>query len=79
MDDFTLHRSGTLYLLTPNTQDAKDWVKLHIPEDAQYLGKSLAIEGLSYLVPILQGIDDDGLTVDRHDHARPGAAKPRDA
>lgn len=62
--DFTLHGSGTLYLLTPLTDDAREWVKLHIPEDAQRLGRGIAIEW-RYVDDIMVGIEADGLTAVR--------------
>ena len=62
--DFQLHGSGTLYVLFPKTSDARDWIKLHIPADAHRMGEGVAIEH-RYVGPILEGIDEDGLTVER--------------
>lgn len=60
--DFFLHGGGTLYMLMPLSESAKQWIADHIPSDAQWLGKSVAIEH-RYMGNILQGIESDGLTV----------------
>jgi hypothetical protein len=62
MHDFTVLGGPAEFLLFPLTEDAKDWMKLHIPEDAKFLGKGVVILR-GYLDGILKSIDDDGLTV----------------
>lgn len=58
--DFTITGGGTLYLLRPVSDAAKEWVQLHIPEDAQWLGDAVAIEH-RYIQAIVDGLEADGL------------------
>lgn len=59
--DFRVENHGSVCLLKPVTQAAKDWVGDHLPDDAQWFGGGVAIEP-RYLDAILSGIDDEGLT-----------------
>jgi len=61
--DFTVTNHGSLFTLLPNTPEAEDWVADHIPDDAQYLGRAVAVEH-RYIAAIVDGIQGDGLTVD---------------
>jgi len=63
MYDFTLEGHSVEFHLHPVTDDAKDWLKSHIPEDADFLGEGIVILRW-FLDDILKGINDDGLTVD---------------
>ena len=60
--DFEVSGGGTVYLLRPLTDAAREWVAEHIPEDAQYLGDAVAVEH-RYIADIVSGIRNDGLTV----------------
>jgi hypothetical protein len=60
--DFTVRGGGSVYLLQPNTQAAKDWVAEHIPDDAQWLGRAVAVEH-RYIANIAEGIEADGLSL----------------
>jgi len=60
--DFTLQDHGSIFLLVPNTADAQDWAADHLPTDAQFFGKGVAIEP-RYVEPIVNGIVADGLTI----------------
>lgn len=62
MTDFSVSGGGTIFLLTPNTPEAEAWVEEHLPEDRQTLGKGIAVEH-RYIGGIVDGIRDDGLTV----------------
>lgn len=62
--DFTLAGGGTVYLLTPRTDAARTWLDDHVSAEAMYLGTSLAVEH-RYIVHLLEGIQNDGLTVTR--------------
>ena len=63
--DFTVIGRGhdTVLLLRPNTEEAEEWVNMHLPEDAMRMGLAYAIEN-RYLGPIVEGIIADGLTVE---------------
>jgi len=65
MPDFYVLGGGTLYLLQPNTDAARDWIREHISDEAQTLGESVAVEH-RYLRDILEGIRDDGLTFENN-------------
>ena len=63
--DFIIEGDGrfcTVYLLRPLTPSAFEWIKEHIPQDAQRLGNAVAVEH-GYIADILAGIQGDGLEV----------------
>jgi hypothetical protein len=60
--DFAVQDEGSIYLLHPLTEAAEEWIAEHIPSDAQYLGKAVAVEH-RYIGGIVEGIKADGLTV----------------
>jgi hypothetical protein len=51
----------TVFLLVPKTDDARRWVREHLPDDVMRLGAGVAIEH-RYIEDILEGIQADGLT-----------------
>jgi hypothetical protein len=61
--DFTVTGGGSIYLLRPLTDAARAWVDDHIPDTAMWLGRAVAIEH-RYLWPIVEGIDEAGLTLE---------------
>ncbi len=61
--DFTVQDEGTIFLLTPVSDLAVDWVDSHLPQDAQHFGDSILVEH-RYISDIVAGIQDDGLTVE---------------
>lgn len=60
--DFTIADHGSLWLLFPWSDAAKEWTEAHLPEDALRHGKSIVIEP-RYVEDIVTGIVDDGLTI----------------
>lgn len=61
--DFTFANHGSVTLLTPVSDAAREWAAEHLPvEPWQMLGNAIAIEP-RYADPILEGIDADGMTV----------------
>lgn len=62
--DFIFSCHGTVTLLYPATEAARDWIAEHIPEDAQRLGEAVAIEP-RYAGDILEGAMNDGLTIEQ--------------
>ena len=62
MSDFHLADHGSVVLLTPRTDAARDWVEDNLPDDVQMLGNGIAIEG-RYVGDILTGIECDGLEI----------------
>lgn len=61
--DFRLRDSGSIWLLFPVSDAAKAWIEENIPDDAQWLGKGLAIEA-RFVDNILGGLAGAGLAVD---------------
>ena len=62
--DFRCENHGSLFLLYPLTQFAESWIEQHLPPDAQTFGKAIVVEP-RYIWAILDGIQNDGLTVSR--------------
>jgi|SRR5581483_4050698 len=65
--DFTVQNEGTIYLLTPHTDAAREWVQEHIETDdwsigPQHFGDSIAVDH-RYIADIVRGIQADGLEV----------------
>lgn len=60
--DFNVYDGGSIILLAPHTEQARDWIRDNIPDDAQTLGNNIAIER-RYFEDIYWGIKGDGLTI----------------
>jgi hypothetical protein len=58
--DFAVRDEGTIWLFTPQTAAAFDFLSEHIQEDAQYFGYSLAVEH-RFVHDLLVGLRDHGL------------------
>lgn len=58
--DFLVRDEGTIWLFTPQTAAAFDFLSEHIQEDAQYFGDSLAVEH-RYVYDLLIGLREHGL------------------
>lgn len=63
MSDFDFADHGSICLLTPRTPSAFDWVDEHLPDDAMRWGPESIVVEPRYAAPILEGIEDEGLTV----------------
>lgn len=61
--DFMVTDHGTIQILQPRTEEAEVWIEQHISEDAQRWGRNGVVIEPRYLPPIIDGIQDDGLTV----------------
>lgn len=62
--DFCVTGSGSVFLLIPLTDAANEWVEANLPEDAQRLGRGIAVEH-RYILDIVDGAQADGLTFTR--------------
>ena len=60
--DFSLANHGSIWLLTPHSAQASAWVADNLPDDAQWLGRAIAIEP-RYVPDIVAGFQQEGLTV----------------
>jgi hypothetical protein len=62
--DFTIRDEGSLVLLSPCTEPARNWIADHIGPDNGYQPyyPTIVVEP-RYLAPILEGIRESGLTL----------------
>jgi hypothetical protein len=61
--DFQVINQGSIFLLSPCSAAAHDWVAEHISDDHQEWGGSIAVEP-RYIGDIVAGIKADGLSVE---------------
>jgi hypothetical protein len=62
--DFTVENHGSVWLLTPETTDARNWVDENVAlEPWQWLGRSFAVEP-RLLDQLVEGIQAEGLSVE---------------
>lgn len=64
MADFEVSNHGTIFIFTPLTPAAHDWVAEFLPEDAQRWAGGVAIEH-RYISDVVIGAQRDGLSVVR--------------
>ena len=60
--DFVVNDQGSIVLLLPNSDAAREWLADNIADDAMYFGRSLVIEH-RYADDVLAGIVADGLEI----------------
>jgi hypothetical protein len=58
--DVQVHDAGSIVLLAPLTDTARDWFIEHLPEDCPTIGVNYAIER-RYVGDILEGINEAGM------------------
>jgi hypothetical protein len=58
--DFVVRDEGTIWLFTPSTSLALQFLSEHIQDDAQYFGDSLVVEH-RYVGDLLLGLSEHGL------------------
>lgn len=63
MTDFLIQNEGTISILHPKTEAAKEWVAEHLPEGSMSWAGGTVIEH-RYVGPIIEGIQGDGLSVE---------------
>jgi len=65
--DFRVGGGGTIFMIEPRTPQAKKWVQENVPlENWQWLGPRFSVEH-RYVVDLIEGIRNDGLTVEGGD------------
>jgi hypothetical protein len=62
--DFVVRDEGTIWLFTPLTPAALQFLSEHIQQDVQYFGDSLAVKH-RYVEGLLHGLQGQGLKVVR--------------
>ena len=60
--DFSIENHGSLYLVRPLTQQAKQWLRQSAPEEAQFMGSAMAVEP-RYVEGVLEAAREEGLNV----------------
>jgi hypothetical protein len=60
--DFEVSGGGSIYIFTPLTPDARDWVAEFLPEDAQRWAGGVVIEH-RYISDVVAGAQRDGFSV----------------
>ena len=60
--DFTLIDHGSIAILKPESDDAKNWVDDYIDENAQWFANGIVIEH-HYVHAIVEGIFETGMTI----------------
>lgn len=60
--DFHVRDEGTIWLFTPLTAAANEFISEHVEEDALFYAGSLVVEH-RYVVDLVDGILDEGLTL----------------
>lgn len=60
--DFLVTGGGTIYLVLPLTDAAREWIDASVAEDAPRFGRATAVEH-RYIDDLVSGILADGLTV----------------
>ena len=61
--DFYFANHGSITVLTALTEAAQEWVMEHLPDDVLTMGSGGYVIEPRYAGAILQGLQDDGLTV----------------
>lgn len=63
MSDFSLSNEGSIFILTPNSDEASSWCDEHLPEDVMTWGKGIVVEH-RYIGDIVDGIALSGLSLE---------------
>lgn len=61
--DFLFVDHGSIVIMHPRSDAARDWTEQHIPEDAQRWGRGGVVIEPRYVGDIIDGITNDGLEV----------------
>lgn len=60
--DFTIAGEGTVFVLTPHTKEARDWIVERISDEHQVWSGGIVVEH-RYILDIVDGIRNDGLSI----------------
>lgn len=60
--DVSVQNEGSVILLTPNTEAARDWIDENISSSSTWWGKALVVE-TRYAGPVIEGMQRAGLVV----------------
>jgi hypothetical protein len=62
LPDFRVSGGGTVYLVRPTTDEARDHLAENVQDDAQWFGGALAVEH-RYIAPLIDGLTSAGFSV----------------
>lgn len=60
--DVDVSNEGSIFLVTPCTQAARDWIEENVGGETQWFGKALVVEH-RYIQDLVIGMQHAGLTV----------------
>ncbi len=61
--DYVIEGGGTIYLCIPQSDHALAWLRDHVSEDSQWLGRACAVEA-RYVITLAQQLTEDGFLVE---------------
>jgi hypothetical protein len=62
--DFIVSNHGSIFILQALTEEARQWVADHLPDDALTWGQGGTVVEHRYIADIVDGIRGDGLSVE---------------
>ena len=62
--DFRAEKAGVLALITPLTNEAREWLRSAVTEESSWSGETLAVE-MRYFPDLVDAIIDDGFLFER--------------
>lgn len=62
MADFLFENHGSIWLVRPQNEEARQHLEDHTAEDAQWLGNALAVEH-RYVPGLAEGLNNEGYSV----------------
>lgn len=60
--DFLVQNEGSIFLLHPLSESARDWIEEYLPEDRMTFGGAIVVEH-RYIADIVRGAQLDGLVI----------------
>lgn len=60
--DVTVENHGSIYLVTPHSDQGREWIEGHVSEDALWYSSGLVVEP-RYVEDLIGGMEGDGLIV----------------
>jgi len=60
--DVTVTNEGSIFLFTPHTDTARNWIMENVSDEAQFFGDALVVEH-GYAYDLAEGMQADGLRV----------------
>jgi hypothetical protein len=58
--DFSVANHGSIFIISPLTDSAKDWIAENVSDESQWFGGGLVVEH-RYVDTLVEGMENDGL------------------